>query len=383
MTPRQRMIATLEHRRPDRVPIELGCREEIMELLRRHYGVADDLEVAKILEADLCRWGHVTTHFRAFEQRLAEQPAAAGRQGGVIWHDERTYEDAWGVRQRYGRDGKYVEWVGGPFVADADLDRFAWPADADLEVPADLAARVAAHNAAGFWVVGSGAVHPFKQAWHMRGFENFLCDYVQDPGWVRAIYERFVAFNARCCRALAAAGVDMIEFWGDVAMQDRMIVDPAAWRRLDKPAWAAIIEQTRRVNPAVRFFFHSDGDVTPIIDDIIEVGFDVLNPLQPECLNPAVVKARWGGRITLDGGGSVQRTLPRGTVADVRREVEFLLTTCAYDGGYVFRASNVVPFDCPLENVIAFYEIARDFDLSQLKGPPRAIPDPPPCMSVR
>jgi uroporphyrinogen decarboxylase len=375
------MIATLEHRRPDRVPIELGCREEIMELLRKHYGVGDDLEVARILEADLCRWAKVTTHFRAFEQRLAEQAAAPGGRAGVIWHDDRTYEDAWGVRQRYGRDRKYVEWVGGPFVDDADLDRFGWPADADLEVPADLPARVAAHKAAGFWVVGAGPVHPFKQAWHMRGFENFLCDYVQDPGWVRAIYDRLVAFNVRCCRALAAAGVDMIEFWGDVAMQDRMIVDPVAWRRLDKPAWAAIIEQTRRVNPAVRFFFHSDGDVTPIIDDIIEAGFDVLNPLQPECLNPALVKARWGGKITLDGGGSVQRTLPRGTLTDVRREVEFLLTTCAYDGGYVFRASNVVPFDCPIENVIAFYETARDFDLSTLKGPPTTIPDPP-CRRV-
>jgi uroporphyrinogen decarboxylase len=380
------MIATMEHRRPDRVPIQLGCREEVMAALRAHYGVPSDHEVAVILEADLCRWAAVRTRFPAFERRLAGQPPErVGRAGWgrVLWHDERIFEDAWGVRQRVGADGKYLQWVGGPFVENDDLDSFPWPRAEDLDVPGDLARRVADHKAAGYWVVGSGPVHPFKQAWHMRGFENFLCDYVQAPAWVEAIYQRLLEHNVRVCGALAAAGVDMIEFWGDVAMQDRMIVPPDAWRRLDKPLWRALIAETRKVNPAVRFFFHSDGDVQPIIDDIVEVGFDVLNPLQPECLNPGLVKARWGGQIVLDGGGSVQRTLPRGTVEDVRREVDFLMTTCAYDGGYVLRASNVVPFDCPIENVVAFYETARDYDLSRLAGPPAAIPDPPPCMSVR
>ncbi len=120
-----------------------------------------------------------------------------------------------------------------------------------------------------------------------------------------------------------------------------------------------------------------------IIDDLIEVGFDVLNPLQPECLNPGLVKARWGDRITLDGGGSVQRTLPFGSLDDIRREIDFLMTTCAYNGGYMLRPSNVVGFDCPVQNVVTYLEMARDYDLSKLDGPPDVIPDPPPCMRVR
>ena len=386
MTPRERMIATLSHRRPDRVPIHLGCREEVMADLRTHYAVESDREVAEILDADLCRDVAAPTRFRPFEERLARQsPDRIGRAGWdhVIWHDQRTFEDRWGVVQRIGADGKYLQWVSGPFVESEDLDRFPWPTDDDFQPPADLARQVAAHKQAGYWVTGSAPVHPFKQAWHMRGFENFLCDYVLNPRWVERIYERVVAFNLRGCRALAAAGVDMISFWGDVAMQDRMIVPPDAWRRLDKPVWRTILAETREVNRDVRFFFHSDGDVRPIIDDIIEVGFDVLNPLQPECVNPAEIKARWGGAITLDGGGSVQRTLPRGTPDDVRREVDFLLATCAYDGGYVFRASNAVSFDCPVENVVTFYETARDYDLSALTGPPTEIPHTPPCMNVR
>lgn len=380
------MIATLEHRKSDRVPIQLGCRDEVMADLRGHYHVATNREVAEILDADLCRGVTAGTRFRRFAERLARQsPGEIGVTGSdrVIWHDERTFEDRWGVVQRVGRDGKYLQWVSGPFVEGDEVDSFPWPGDEDFDPPADLARQVAACKREGYWVTGSGPVHPFKQAWHMRGFENFLCDYILDPGRVERIYERLVEFNLRSCRALAAAGVDMIEFWGDVAMQDRMIVPPDAWRRLDKPVWRTIISETRKINGDVRFFFHSDGDVRPIIDDIIEVGFDVLNPLQPECVNPAEIKARWGDRIALDGGGSVQRTLPRGTVDDVRREVDFLMTTCAYDGGYVFRASNAVSFDCPVENVVAFYETARDYDLSRLTGPPKEIPPVPPCMSVR
>ena len=381
MTPRERMIATLSHTKPDRVPIRLDARPEILAALRRHYGVESDQKVLEVLGADDTRGVGVKTRWPEFEQRLARQGGRKLARPDTIWRDERTFEDAWGVVERFGRDGKYVQWVGGPFADCDDLDSFPWPGEADISLAAGAAEDVAQFKADGFWVK-SGPLHPFKQAWRMRGFENFLCDYIANPAWVEALYDRLAGYIIPACRALAGAGVDQIEFWGDVAMQDRMIVPPDQWRRLDKPLWARIISHTRQVNPDVKFFFHSDGDVRPIIGDIIEVGFDILNPLQPECLNPGLIKRQWGDRITLDGGGSVQRTLPRGSADDVRAEVDFLMKTCAYDGGYVFRASNVIPFDCPVANVVTFFEAARDYDMSTLTGPPETIPDPP-CFSVR
>ncbi len=383
MTPRERMIATLEHRRPDQVPIQLGWRDEVMDAAMRHYGVGTAREVAGILGADMMRSVGVKTRWSEYDKRInGELRGPFGHVGPTVLHDERTFENPWGVVQRVGSTGKYLEWVGGPFVDTDDLDSFPWPDESSLIDDPGAGERVRALQADGWWVAGSSGVHPFKHAWHMRGFENFLCDYVANPSWVEAIYERILAYNVPICRRMAAAGVDMLAYWGDVAMQDRMIVPPDRWRALDKPAWKRIIDETRKVNPQVRFFFHCDGDLSPIVDDLIEVGFDILNPLQPECVNPAEFKARWGDRITLDGGGSVQRTLPFGTLEDVRREVEFLLRCCAYNGGYVCRASNVVGFDCPLENVLAFFEMARDYDLSGLEGPPEHIPEPP-CRSIR
>ena len=378
MTPRERMIATLQHQKPDQAPAGMWCRPEIMTELRALYAVETDQEVAAVLGADMTRQVDLKTCWPDFDARVNAEHEGQP----VIMGDNRLFEDSWGVVHRTGREGKYREWISGPFAETDDLDSFPWPGDSPLVDEPDLASRVADLQEAGYWVFSPQPVHPFKQAWRMRGLENFLCDYMMDPGFVEALYERILDFTLPVCKRLAAGGVDMINFYGDVAMQDRMIVPPEQWRRLDKPVWKRIIDETRKIKPDMRFFFHSDGDVRPIIDDIIEVGFDILNPLQPECVNPAEIKARWGGRITLDGGGSIQRTLPFGTVDDVRAEVDFLLKTCAYDGGFVLRPSNFAQFDCPTENIVAFFETARDYDMSTLTGPPERIPEPP-CMRVR
>jgi len=383
MTSRERMIATLNHERPDRVPIQINLRPELAEEVRRHLGVDTVHEALERLGCDFYRDAHVGTHWADYEKRAnGKPPGMYAWMGPMVMHDERTFEDPWGVVERVGEDGKYLEWVSGPFAHTDDLDGFDWPGEKVIVDAPELPAKVRAMKDEGYWVAGSSGMHPFKQAWRMRGFENFLCDYVANPGFVERLYDRILEHTIAVCRRSAAAGADMLHFWGDVAMQDRMIVPPESWRALDKPAWKRIITETRRVAPDVKFFFHSDGNVTPIIDDIVEVGFDILNPLQPECVNPARVKQTWGDRITLDGGGSVQRTLPMGTVEDVRREVDFLIRCCAYNGGYIFRASNVIGFDCPVENVVTFFETARDYDLSTLEGPPDVIPDPP-CLGVK
>jgi hypothetical protein len=363
---------------PDHPPIEVNVRPELMDRLIGHYKVADSWEVCKALDAANCVYASPQAKFPAWEKRvngtMHDRPA--------VLRDARTYEDPWGIVQRLGSDGKYEEWISGPLVDTDDLDSLDWPDERCIVDAPALPDKVRKLKAQGYWVVGNGGVHPFKQAWHMRGFENFLCDYMANPDWVEAYYDRILRFNLACCRRSAQVGVDMIEYWGDVAMQDRMIVPPDQWRRLDKPMWTRLILETRKIKPDMKFFFHSDGDVRPIIGDIIEAGFDILNPLQPECVNPGLIKKQWGDRITLDGGGSVQRTLPLGSVEDVRREVDFLMKTCAYDGGYIFRPSNVAPYDCPLENIITFFEMSRDYDFSKIQGPPAIIPDPP-CMAIR
>ena len=249
MTPRERMIATLHHQKPDRIPIQFTLCDELMERVKRHYRVETGLEVERILDADIEREVGVTTLWPDYEKRTnGELNGPFGRVGRTVLRDARTFEDRWGVVQRVGDDRNYLQWVGGPFVNTDDLDAFNWPgADRIVDDP-DLPSRVRKLKDEGYWVCGSGGVHPFKHAWRMRGFENFLCDYIANPEWVEAIYDRIVRYNLEHCRRAAAAGVDAIQYWGDVAMQDRMIVPPDRWRALDKPVWQRLIAETRKVN---------------------------------------------------------------------------------------------------------------------------------------
>ena len=122
MTPRERMIATLNHQKPDRVPIQVGWRDEVMEAVKRHYRVDTSQEVEQILEADLYRDCGVKTRWPDYERRVnGELRGEFGHIGRTVLHDERTFEDRWGVVERVGEDRKYLQWVSGPFVGEDDL----------------------------------------------------------------------------------------------------------------------------------------------------------------------------------------------------------------------------------------------------------------------
>ena len=153
-------------------------------------------------------------------------------------------------------------------------------------------------------------------------------------------------------------------------MQDRIIMGPDTWRAVDKPRMARLIADTRAVNPDLYFYVHSDGNVMDLVEDFIEIGFDIVNPLQPECMDPAEVKQRWGDKIVLHGGISLQRTLPNGTPDEVRAEVEALVRSCGYNGGLVVFPSNVIQPDTSVENIISCFHAARDFDVASLGGKP-------------
>ena len=195
-------------------------------------------------------------------------------------------------------------------------------------------------------------------------------DYLANVDVLEAVYDRLFALYTEMAVGITRAGVDMIKIVGDVAMQDRVTMGPEPWRRFDKPRMARLIDACRAVNPDVVFFFHSDGQLTELVDDLIDVGFTVINPIQPECMDPVEVKRRWGERITLYGCVSIQRTLPFGSAAEVRCEVEGLIRRCGYNGGLVLMPSNNIQPDTPVENIIACYHAARDFDVHSLGGRP-------------
>lgn len=362
MTPRERILTTLSHQRPDRTPADGWFHPEVAGTLRRHFATGDWSVVQSQLGID--GWAELAPWVapQEFESRAGPRPG--GAEGPrAVWLDGRTYEDAWGTRFQIGDDDRYQRWLSGPLQQAQSADEVAghrFPTAQQIREPDDYARRVAESKDRQCFVSGE-IENPFKRYWHLRGLENALADYLADPESLEAAYDRLFPLATELALCMARAGVDMVKVVGDVAMQDRIMMGPKPWRRYDKPRWARLIDACRAVRPELAFFFHSDGKLTDLIDDLIDVGFTVINPIQPECMDPVEVKRRWGSRITLHGGISIQRTLPFGRPDDVRREVQNLIRHCGADGGLIVMPSNDIQPDTPVENILACYEAVREY----------------------
>jgi len=185
---------------------------------------------------------------------------------------------------------------------------------------------------------------------------NVLTDYLARPELVSRMYDKIYSYYTAMASHLVKAGVDMIEIIGDLGMQQRLLMSPEIWRKFDKDRLRKLISTLRAINPEVKLYMHTDGNVSEIIPDLIEVGLDILNPIQPECMPPVEIKRKYGNRLVLHGGVSLQRTLPFGTPEDVRSEVRYLIENCNVDGGLVVGPSNVLFKEIPPANIVAMYQ---------------------------
>ncbi len=364
MTPRERIIKTFKLEKPDRTPTYGWFHQVVIERLKEHYSTDDWGKV--LLELGIEGWRSLGPGvvFPEYEKKATERPG--GRPGNkAIWLDERTYEDPWGVRHRKGEGDWYEEWIGGPLEAAEtieDIDKYPFPSFDQIVDPDDYAGQVQKLKDEGNFIQ-AGITNPYKSAWMLRGMENILADYLINREFLEHLYDKFYALITETALRAVRAGVDMIGYGGDIAMQDRIIMGPQAWREVDKPRIAELIRKCREVNPEVFFFIHSDGNVSDVMNDLIEVGFNVINPIQPECMDPVEVKRKWGDKITIHGGVSLQKTLPFGSPDDVREEIEHLIRNCGMNGGLVVFPSNVLQPDTSVENIITCFHTARDFPL--------------------
>ena len=145
-----------------------------------------------------------------------------------------------------------------------------------------------------------------------------------------------------------------------------MLISPAHWRRFLKPRMAHFIAELKAINPDVKVAYHSDGNILPIIPELIEIGLDILNPIQPACMDPAALKKQFGEKLCFWGSIDEQHTLPYATPEGVRAEVIERLQTLGKDGGLIIGPTHHVQLDTPLENFWAMVNTVRDTPYSAL-----------------
>lgn len=240
-----------------------------------------------------------------------------------------------------------------------DLESYPWPDNSrhSEEGMSEIVSK--AHESGRVATCWVG--HMYEDAWQIRGYEQFLTDMIERSEWCEFILDKLTERNLRSACAAARAGVDFITTGDDVANQKTLMFKLEHWRRFMKSRWAKVYESAKRIKSDLQIWYHSDGNITDIVPELIEIGVTILNPIQPECMNPLEIKEKYGDKVVLEGTIGTQSTMPFRTADEVRSIVRERARTLGYDGALILAPTHILEPEVPIQNVIAFVEACKEF----------------------
>jgi len=345
---RERILAALDGGTPDRTPLALGCFEVDGAALAPPGAWRDDL-------VDVAFVSFPVSPEEAELQRIALPNDGDTRIGNVA---QAARYATWGYHPEAAPGGNPLE--------DArsvhDLEHFPFPRVDGPYIVDGLARQVDAIHARNLAAVGNTphlGGELFEAAWRLRGLERFLLDLLERQDMAHYLLDRLAELARRNAAALAAAGLDVLVLDDDVGMPGTMMISPTAWREFLRPRLAGIIAAARAVRPDLRIVYHSDGHIEPILEDLVELGINGINPLQPEHMDAARIRLRFGPRLAFWGTIGRQTTFAFATPEEIRREVRERIETLGPTGLVLAPAYDIDEPDVPWPNIAAFLEAGR------------------------
>jgi uroporphyrinogen decarboxylase len=342
MNSRERVSAAIARTRPDRTPADYKAEPDVNARVLERLGVAEYEDLLQALQVDIRRLN--SRQVARFDKGLGE---------GVK-------EDYWGIRSVHlkASHGSYDMHVHNP-VWDAesveDLDKHDWPWPDIFDYSVMKAQRDAWDD---YYVMYEGA-DLFTRPCILRNMENVMLDMATRPEMVHALLERFTTFYCEDVnRAFEAAGgrIDLYCEWSDYGTQRGLMLSIPMFREFVAPYLRRLIDTVH--TGGAKFMLHSCGAIRELIPDFLELGVDVLDPIQVAAagMEPGPLKRDFGDRLAFHGGVCTQHTLPFGTPDDVREAVRDRVATLGKGGGYILASSHDISADTPTENVLAMYE---------------------------
>ena len=331
MTPREIVLAQIHHRETEHVPYTLGFEQSVAARLDEHFGG------------------------EAWRERLIPYIAHCG---GVARPpqeqlDDTHHRDAFGTLWR--TDGELPAVVE-PGLKAPNFEGFDFPSVAaflNQEATADAKSKVA-ESPDSLSVISSGVC--LWDSWYVRGFENTLMDCAAEEDFYAELLERITELALALVAECADVPADAIMMGDDWGSQRGVMIGPERWRRFFKPCYARIFDAIH--NQGKLAIMHCCGSAADIMGDIVEIGQDVLESVQPEAagMNPYELKRQWGDRITFWGGLGTQQTIPFGTPEEIRGEIRRLRSEMARGGGYILAPAKSLRPETPTENAVAVVE---------------------------
>lgn len=378
---RQRLLTALAHQDPDRIPLDLGSTQVTGIHAIAYHRLREALGLPPI-EAQICDYiqglalpdGDVIERLgvdvrglfplNSHNWQVVETEVDDGTSDGVYW----SYHDEWGITHRKPRpDGLYYNvWkipLDQPELSPQEITGHAWPRMDDPRRIEGLHQQAEKYRSAGYAVVLKDPFAGiFEMAQRIVGMQNLLIMMASSPSLAGVLFDKLLelklSFWEMALPRLAEV-VDVVSQADDFGSQLSQIISPRMFRQQLKPRWKTIFDCQRELAPNVRRFFHSCGNVRPLLPDFIEIGVEILNPIHVRAagMEPAALKRDFGDALVFWGGGvDTQGVLPQGTPQEVKDDVRRNIDVLAPGGGYVFSTVHNIQADVPLENILAMYE---------------------------
>lgn len=347
MNHRENFIAAMRRQPFEQIPFQFSMCPSLIEKLKIRYGTSD---IVKAFDMPV---------------RYIELPAPKVMPDYRKFHknaDELSFIDEWGVGHKFGSTAHFTHFYSpmADFETPDEVNAYPYPDIMEesrwLEVDKKVQEAHDEGRAAVYF-----AIQVFEPAWYLRGLDNLLADFLTDEDMAAACMDNMCKIQCKVAERAAKSGADMIVFGDDVGSQRALMMSLETWRRWVKPATAATIAAAKKVSPNVLAMYHSDGVINEIIPELIEIGVDVLNPVQPECMDPVKIKKLYGDRLSFLGTVGTQTTMPFGTAEDVKETVRKMIENVGKGGGLTIAPTHMLEPEVPWENIEAFVDAVRQY----------------------
>lgn len=351
MTRRENVLSLFRRQGYEEAPYSFDLCPDLVKKFHAHYG-----EQAKVEEVFPPYWRTIDAPFTP----------ADPEQYWAYYKDvkEGTHIDMYGLGHEPGSAAaKHMTRMLHPLESAQTVEEIqAYPlpnfADQDLS---KLKAEITACHEAGLASMGWMQFTIWELAWYIRSMEELMVDMSCDDEKAAVLFDRLLKMQTDRALAYAKCDIDMIFLGDDIGMQHSILMSLDMYRKWIKPRYQALVKAVRAVKPDVVILYHSCGFVEPFIEDLIEIGIDVLNPIQSECMEFREIFEKYGGRISFLGTIGTQTVMPFGTPEEVRAKVRENLDIAGEKGGLLAAPTHLLEPEVPWENVVAYIDACRTY----------------------
>jgi uroporphyrinogen decarboxylase len=329
---RQRVIDTINHKKTDLIPWQMDLTRDLEALIKTQIGCKDPSIF-------------LGNHLFVLKYRNSKNMG------------QNTYKDLFGINWLKSNDGGSIGVPIENVIKDSNLNKYPFP-KIDKELAILLAKKLERDNSNRFRMFGILFCF-FERAWTLRGMENLLIDMIEEKAFAHELFDKILEYNMELLNVVLDFNFEGVYLTDDWGQQHGMIMSPNMWREYIKPGMKLMFEKIK--NKGKYIILHSCGDITKIFPELIEIGADVYNSVQPEIYNLEWLKKEFGKYITFYGGMSVQQFLTFSNIKKVSEVSKLTLQILGKDSGYIFAPTHTMTPDIPIENVLTMVEVVKKF----------------------